>query len=179
MGAIVRPATESDVAQIVATLAANASDRALFLRAAPDVRRHLEDFFVAEDTEHRLVGCGAVHRHTPRCAEILSVAVPPLAQARGIGSQLMREALKRGASLPAGQLWLATAKPGYFARFGFVPISRYALPTRVLVAKLRQVFDQPTGRWVPALFGRFTFMQHRAEREAAQPAPAAAGVFSR
>jgi amino-acid N-acetyltransferase len=167
MGAIVRPATESDVAQIVATLAANASDPALFLRMASDIRRHLGDFFVADDADHRLVGCGAMHRYTAQCAEILSVSVLPPAQARGIGGQLMREALKRGDSPPTRQLWLATAKPGYFARFGFAPISRLALPTRVLVAKLRQVFDQPTGRWVPALFGRFTFMQHRAGREAA------------
>jgi amino-acid N-acetyltransferase len=167
MGATVRAATASDIAQIVATLAANASDPALFLRTASDVRRHLEDFFVAEDADHRLLGCGAVHRYTAQCAEVLSVSVAPFAQSRGIGGELMREALKRGSSPPARQLWLATAKPGYFARFGFAPMSRFTLPARVLVAKLRQVFDQPRGRWVPALFGRFTFMQHRAEREAA------------
>jgi amino-acid N-acetyltransferase len=168
MNTIVRAACTADVVGIVATLTANASDPALFLRGAADIGRHIEDFFVAEDADLRLVGCGAVHRYTPQCAEILSVAVPPSAQGRGVGTLLMGEAMRRGLSRPTRQLWLATAKPRYFAQFGFVRISRYALPLAVLFAKLRQVVQQPPNRCLPALFGRFTFMEYRPEREAAQ-----------
>jgi hypothetical protein len=55
--------------------------------------------------------------------------------------------------------WLATAKPSYFARFGFQPISRFQLPIRVLWTKLRLIFQQPPARWLPALLGRHTFMR--------------------
>jgi len=59
----------------------------------------------------------------------------------------------------AAVVWLGTAKPMYFARFGFTPISKWSLPFGVLVGKFMLVFDQPAGRWIPALAGRHTFMK--------------------
>ena len=167
MSSLVRTATINDVAPIVASLAANGSDPALFLRAPPDVLRHLNDFIVAEGSTHDIVGCAALHYYGPSCAEILSVAVLPSAQGQGIGALLMREAIGRARSHGVSQLWLATAKPDYFERFGFTPIPRYALPAAVLFAKLRQVFVQPAARWLPALLGRFTFMAYRPKAKVA------------
>jgi amino-acid N-acetyltransferase len=164
---LVRAATVNDAGAIVACLAANRSDRALFLRTQPDVLGHLHDFLVAEDPAQNIVGCAALHYHRPDCAEILSVAVLPAAQRQGIGAVLLREAIARARRPLTSQLWLATAKPEYFARFGFTSISRFALPVPVLFAKLRQVLAQPPLRWLPALLGRFTFMVHRPEAEAA------------
>jgi amino-acid N-acetyltransferase len=163
----VRAATINDVAPIAASLAANASDPALFLRAPTDVMRRLHEFMVAEDPAHNIVGCAALHFYRPDSAEILSVAVLPPAQGQGIGALLMREAVARALTRGASQLWLATAKPQYFERFGFVPISRFALPATVLFAKLHQVFTQPVVRWLPALVGRFTFMVYSPKAEAA------------
>jgi amino-acid N-acetyltransferase len=167
MTCLVRAATVNDVAPIAACLASNRSDRALFLRAPADVLRHLYDFLVAEDPAQEVVGCAALHYHRPDCAEVLSVAVLPAAQGQGIGAVLVRETVGRARSRATSQLWLATAKPEYFARFGFTAISRYALPAAVLFAKLRQVFAQPPLRWPPALLGRFTFMVYRPRTEAA------------
>jgi amino-acid N-acetyltransferase len=164
MDITIRQAEPGDVDRITATLAANATDRALFGRSPTDVTRHLGDFIVAEDGDHDLVGCGAVHSHREDCVEILSVAVPPSLQGQGIGGKLMREAVRRACSRPTCQLWLATAKPEYFARFGFVPFSRFALPGGVLLAKLRQVFEQPAARWLPAILARFTFMEYRRQQ---------------
>lgn len=55
-------------------------------------------------------------------------------------------------------LWLATMKPEYFSRYGFQPVSRWGSPASALLRKLRQTLRQPSGRWLPALFGRHTFM---------------------
>lgn len=167
MSFLVRGATVNDVAPIAASLAANGSDPALFLRTPADVLRHLSDFLVAEDPAHTIVGCAALHYYGPACAEILSVAVLPSAQGQGIGALLMREAIERARSQGVPQLWLATAKPQYFERFGFTPIRRLALPPAVFFAKLRQVFAQPAKRWLPALLGRFTFMTYRPKAKAA------------
>ena len=170
----IRAATINDVAPIAGSLAANASDPALFLRAPSDVLRHLHEFIVAEDRTHNIVGCAALHFYRPDCAEILSVAVLPSVQGQGIGGLLMREAVTRALSRGVPQLWLATAKPQYFERFGFASISRFALPVTVLVAKLGQVFAQPVPRWLPALLGRFTFMVYRPKAEdRGHPRPAA------
>jgi len=112
-----------------------------------------------------VVGCAALHRYSSTMAEILGVALRPAFQGQGIGLLLMQhcECVAKNAGI--GRLWLATIKPAYFARFGYKPISRWDLPASVLLRKLGQVFQQPVGRWLPAIFGRHTFMQRDTARE--------------
>lgn len=161
-------AEADDVDTIVEVIAANRDDPAIFLRDAPDVRKHLSDFMVARDGSGRVIGCAAMHEHQPGIAEILSVSVAPDHQRHGIGHSLLERAIEVASSRQLDHLWLATSKPGYFGRFGFEPMSRWRLPAGVLVAKVYQVFEQPVARWLPALFGRFTFMERRAS-EYTQP----------
>ena len=118
----------------------------------------LGDFFVVE-SDARIVGCAALHVASGT-VEILAVAVRPDAQGKGIGKALMSAALDRAKTRsPGAWVWLATAKPMYFTRFGFAPMSKWRLPLAVLVHKLLLVFHQPAARWLPALFGRHTFMR--------------------
>jgi len=155
---VVRTATEADVEAIRGALVANAGDTSLFQQSERRIRRNLGDFVVVSDTD-RLVGCAAVHRHTPANAEILAVAVDPAAQGRGVGTILMQACITRATDAGATFLWLATQKPDYFARYGFVRMSKWRLPLRVVLYKLRLIFEQPLRRWLPALFGRHTFMR--------------------
>lgn len=164
----VRAASREDVARIVGLLTANRNDPSMFLRSQSDVTAHVEDFLVAEDEKHRTVGCAALHQHRPGLAELLSVAVDPSLHGSGIGSALIRDYLGQVAQRPGlEQVFLATSKPEYFARFGFEPISKWLLPGGVLVDKLSKVLAQPISRWIPALLGRHTFMLYsvRSTRE--------------
>lgn len=154
----VHAATQRDIDDIVAVLRANQADPSLFRRSPANVRMRLSDFLVARDSSNRVVGCAALRQYTAHLAEILSVAVQPAAQGRGIGRLLVEASLARAGQAGIGRVWLATLKPSYFAYFGFRPISRWALPLPVLLAKLTQVFLQPPRRWGPALVGRQTFM---------------------
>ena len=158
--------TTRDVEAIVATIEANRRDPAMFLRSPSEVRENVSDFIVAKESDGRVIGCAAVHKHTTFVTEILSVSVLPGFQGRRVGQLLVEAALKKARAQGAVHSWLTTSKPGYFARLGFEPMSRWDLPVSVLLAKLRQVFTQPLARWLPALFGRFTFMEHRISREA-------------
>lgn len=155
----VRKATDADVPAILQILAANQTDSSLFQQSEQQVRRTLGDFFVAVREDVEVIGCAALHWHAADNAEILAVAVSPEGQGKGVGSQLMEECIAR-ATLDgaAALLWLATAKPSYFARFGFRPMSRFRLPTSVLWTKFLLVFQQEPKRWFPALVGRHTFM---------------------
>ncbi len=155
-----------EVDAIVATIEANRGDSAMFLRSRSDVRQNVSDFIVAKEPDGQVLGCAAVHKHTTFVAEILSVSVVPSSQGRRIGQLLVETALTNARAQGAAQIWLTTSKPDYFSRLGFEPISRWDLPVSVLLKKLRQVFTQPPARWLPALFGRFTFMEHRIPREA-------------
>jgi amino-acid N-acetyltransferase len=108
--------------------------------------------------DQSIVGCAALKVIRDH-GEILAVAVSPAAHGHGIGGALMRACIDRAATHGVRVVWLATAKPSYFARFGFVRMSKWRLPLRVLLGKLRLIFEQPVRRWLPALFGRHTFMR--------------------
>ena len=161
----VKCATAGDVGAIQAVLTANARDTSLFLRSGRDITRSIGDFVVARDGTSRVVGCAAMHRYRPDLAELLSVAVVPEFHRCGVGALLVSHSLRKAASDNVARVWLATAKPTYFARFGFRSMSRWGLPTEVLVHKLTQVFEQPAGRWFPSLFARFTFMTRHVQTD--------------
>jgi N-acetylglutamate synthase-like GNAT family acetyltransferase len=156
----IEPATARDTQAIVSIFIANRDDLGLFQESEVEVRRNLRDFLVARDASGKAVACAGLHRDTVQLAEIFGVAVLPSLQGQGIGGMLMRKCTERAAASQITRLWLATVKPEYFARYSFHPISRWSLPTSVLVRKLRQVFQQPARRWIPALLGRHTFMEY-------------------
>jgi amino-acid N-acetyltransferase len=159
-GLSLRPASLADVEAIRLVLTANAQDRSLFQQPAHQVRRTIGDFVIAEAEEGAVVGCAALCWHRPSNAEILAVAVDPVVQGKGVGAALLRACIERAVRQGAEPLWLATAKPAYFARFGFQTMSRWRLPISVLLTKLGLIFQQRPSRWLPAIFGRHAFMRY-------------------
>lgn len=156
------PATHADLAAIHDLLRANRGDHSLFQQPPAQLARHLPEFLVARDGD-TVVGCLQVHRHPRGSVELLAVAVHPAHHGRGVGRSLMAAGIEVARTRTSGSIWLGTAKPGYFARFGFEPMSRWALPLIVLIGKLKRVAQQPLRRWIPALFGRHVFMRLAAE----------------
>lgn len=153
------PAATDDAAAISSVLVTNRDDRGLFQESTHAVVRTIEDFFVARDGAGQVVGCAGLHRDSSELAEIYAVAVTPQCQGQGVGRQLMQACKQVARSQGIQHLWLATVKPEYFERYGFQVISRWELPAATLLRKLRQTFQQPAERWLPALFGRHTFMR--------------------
>jgi amino-acid N-acetyltransferase len=154
-----RNARHEDVERIRGLLQSNLSEISLFQQPLRQVRRNLPKFVLAEDSNGSLVGCAQIHWFPRDIVEILAVAVHPDSQSQGIGSALMVRCIDSLISQNTHLLWLATAKPGYFCRFGFEPMSKWELPFEVLRHKFFLVFQQPVLRWLPALFGRHTFMK--------------------
>ena len=155
----IEPATVQDTQAIVSIFIANKGDPGLFQESDAEVRRNLQDFLVARDANGKAVACSGLHRDSTELAEIYGVAVLPDLQGQGIGAMLIQKCKERAAASQVTHLWLATVKPEYFRRYSFRPISRWRLPASVLLRKVRQVFQQPVQRWVPALLGRHTFMK--------------------
>lgn len=162
----------SDAEGIAAALRANRGDRSLFQRSVRDVLRHIADFLVVRDAGARVIGCAALHCHSHRVAEILSVAVLPERQGRGLGALLVRACEERARALGRIELWLGTAKPAYFARLGYSSGSRWRFlllcgGPGILANKLAAVTAQPPARWLPALVGRHTWMARKLAPNAA------------
>ena len=152
-------AQPADAKAIVFVLAANRNDPGLFQKPESLVRKTHAEWIVAREVDGRVVGCASLHRESDILAELHGVAVLPELQGKGIGGEMIRECEQRAAALGISKLWLATIKPEYFGRYSFHPMSRWSLPFRTMLRKFRQVFQQPVDRWLPALFGRHTFMQ--------------------
>jgi len=161
---MVERARSQDAAKIVAVLRSNLGERFLFQRSARDVRKHFRDFVVARDASGEVVGCAALHRYSAVSGEVLSVAVMPAAAGQGIGRTLVDECERIAREEGLAILWLATAKPEYFSRFGYRQFSRWELPASVLLRKLGQVFAQPIDRWSAALLGKHVYMRLRLDR---------------
>jgi amino-acid N-acetyltransferase len=166
----VADARPDDVAAIVATIEACADEPSLFQRTADDVRDRIGDFVVARADGGRIVGCSALRPRPGDVAEVLSVAVLPDAQGTGVGRALVEACLARAETTGVRELWLGTAKPEYFARFGFRPASNWEFFTAfglgVMAEKVWWTFHQPADRWIPVFLGNYAFM-----RRPCEPAP--------
>ncbi len=158
---LIQPASVGDAAAIVAVLAANRDDLSLYQKSASTVREEIENFVVARMPEGKIIGCAGLWKDQPHLAEIYAIAVLPEWQAQGLGTRLVETCEQRAHALGVQTLWLSTTKVEFFSRFGYAAISRYRLPTAVLLRKLRLTFRQPVSRWLPAIFGRHTFMWKR------------------
>jgi len=151
-------ATLHDVSGIHSVLLSNRKDTQLFQRTRADIQRNVRDFFVATNDRGSLLGCLAVHFHSNRIAEVLSVAVAPEHHGKGIGPRLLEAGENAAREAGAETVWLVCEKPVYFERLGYKRISRFKLPASVWMSKVRQTFDQTPGRWLPNLLWRMKFM---------------------
>lgn len=155
---IVRAAVPADVEAIVAVLRANLADPSLFQRSAAEITAQLPEYMIAVERTGAIVGCAALHCYPDQSAELHSVAVLPNRQGLRIGERLVHAGLQRAAQCDVAKVWLGTMKPGFFARFGFVPMSRGCIPLSIMWPKIKSIFAQPPAHWLPALLGRHTFM---------------------
>ncbi len=151
-------ATVEDVPAIAQLLEANRRDRSLFQQTEAQIRAAIGTFYVAiRDGE--IIGSTALAHYGDGVAEILAVCVHPRFHGKGVGGSLIRHVTSAAREEGVRLLWLGTAKPGYFSRFGFTIMSRWRLPLSLLLYKLRLVFGQPLPRWLPAIFGQHVFMR--------------------
>lgn len=110
---------------------ATRSDRAAIRRLIRRVRinpfgLHWQNFLVAVDGDHSLLGCGQLKPHGPRAVELASIAVVEKHRGNGIARAVIERLLERGPR-PLYLLCLPDLTP-FYARFGFAPASRAGLP---------------------------------------------------
>lgn len=156
-----RKATVNDIQKILFLLSSNYEGMSLFQQTEKEIRKNIYDFILAEDEKGKVIGCAALHKYNNDIAEILAVSVLPENKNSGIGKSLITKCIDNAVFNNINLLWLATSKPGYFSRYKFQPISKWSLPANIIFHKFKLVFRQPVKRWIPAFFGRHTFMKYK------------------
>lgn len=82
----------------------------------------VQEFWVAEDADQQIVGCGALHVLWSDLGEVRTIAVDPNLTGRGIGHAIVDRLLRVARDLELRRLFVLTFETVFFARHGFTEI---------------------------------------------------------
>jgi amino-acid N-acetyltransferase len=112
-------ARDDDAAAIAALNNRYAPDGLTLPRTAAFVAARLESYRVALDAAGQVVGCVAVDDYAPSLAELVSLAVAPEAQGRGLGLRMIAEAERLARQRGYAELFAVSLADTLFLAAGF------------------------------------------------------------
>ena len=127
----VEHADERDIPAISALNNLFAPDGLTLPRSEDFVTAHLQDYQVVRDVDGTVLGCVALDEYSPSLVELVSLAVAPLAQGRGIGRRLIlaAEELARQRGYP--QIFAISLADQLFLSAGFSESSIDVYPEKI------------------------------------------------
>ena len=129
---MIRKATIQDIKSIHELLQIYGAQGKLLARPLSELYDHVRDFYVKRTgTDGALHGCCALQFCWEDLAEIRSLAVNSDHLGRGIGSELIRQALVEAKAFDVRKIFTLTYEPEFFRRFGFQTIDRSELPLKI------------------------------------------------
>ncbi len=134
---IVRRARTSDVRAIRSLVDAYTADRRLLSKATVTLYEQVQEFWVAEDDDGTVAGCGALHVMWEDLAEIRTVAVDPALRGRKIGHKIVAVLLDQARELGVRRVFCLTFETRFFGSFGFTEIDGAPVPHAVYEQLLR------------------------------------------
>jgi amino-acid N-acetyltransferase len=131
MPVTVRPASISDINDILILLRPFAKEGLILKRTREDITRELRAFLVAE-SGGAVVGTVSYHNYGPRLKEIRSLAVRKEFSGSGIGTSLVRHLI--AILNPVGshtKVFVLTYSPDFFRTLGFIEVPKETLPEKI------------------------------------------------
>ena len=113
------PATEDDVDAIVALNNQYAPDGLTLHRSRAWVADRVQSYQVARAPDGHVVGCVAIDEYSPSLAELVSLAVAPEAQGRGLGGRLIDAAAALARRRGHDELFAVSLADSLFLAMGF------------------------------------------------------------
>jgi len=115
----VQHAHDDDVAEIVALNNMFAPDGLTLHRSESFVMSHLQDYQVVRGADGKLLGQVALDEYSPSLVELVSLAVAPEAQGKGLGQRLIKAAEKLARERGYPELFAISLAEPLFLRMGF------------------------------------------------------------
>ncbi len=112
-------AQDADVAEIVALNNMFAPDGLTLHRSEAFVVSHLQDYQVVRGADGKLLGQVALDEYSPSLVELVSLAVAPDAQGKGLGQRLIMAAEKLARERGYPELFAISLAEPLFLRMGF------------------------------------------------------------
>lgn len=126
----VEAALATDVADIYALLAEQASIGNLLPRSVVDIDRNLDAFVVIRHAGG-VIGCAALEVFNNELGEVRSLVVAGHHGGRGLGALLVGSMEQRAKALSLSRLMALTYVPVFFHRLGFKTVPKDALPEKI------------------------------------------------
>ena len=134
---MIRRARTSDIKAIRSLVDAYTADRRLLSKATVTLYEQVQEFWVAADSDDRVVGCGALHVMWEDLAEIRTVAVDPSHRGQKIGQRLVAALIDQARELGVARVFCLTFETRFFGSFGFTEIDGAPVPHGVYEQLLR------------------------------------------
>lgn len=124
-------AEERDITAISALNNLFAPDGLTLPRSEDFVTAHLADYQVVRDTDGAVLGCVALDEYSPSLVELVSLAVSPSAQGRGLGRRLIAAAEDLAQQRGYPQIFAISLADGLFLSAGFKESSIDVYPEKI------------------------------------------------
>ena len=128
---IYRKPTFADVDEIYNLIEGYAAQGIMLSRPHNVLYETLREFVVAEDTDKKIVGVGALHLTWNELAEVRSMAVHPDFSRQGIGSAIVKKLLEEGRAVGVKKFFTLTYRPEFFKSLGFELTTKESLPHKI------------------------------------------------
>ena len=125
-----RPGRPGDAEAITRLLAPHVATGAVLARSPAEIREQIGSFVVAVGPGGT-VGAVALRDFGRGLQEIRSLVVTPKHTGRGVGSRLIRAAVRLAGKRGAIRVFTLTMRPRMFVRLGFLPVDRSLFPLKV------------------------------------------------
>ena len=126
---MIRKAKLSDVEEMYALVNKYAEKGVMLSRPRSMLYEFLRDFIVVEK-DNQIIGVGALHIMWNDLAEIRALAVREGYTGQGIGRQIVEYLLQEAAEINIPSVFTLTYKPGFFAKLGFVEVTKEGMPQK-------------------------------------------------
>jgi len=127
---MIRKATMRDVKAIQDLINHYAKNDKMLPRSLNEIYENMHDFWVYEE-KGRVMGCCALHPTWEDLAEVRSLAVAEKSHKKGVGTKLVKEALKKAKELKVKKVFALTYVPEFFEKLGFKRIEHSKLPHKI------------------------------------------------